>query len=130
MMDRDQGHIQGHGHRLGKVHAHQQRPDQTGRIGHRYGVNVAAGDPGLLNGALSQNADDLRVGPGCNLRHHTAIDFMEIHLGKNLVGQDLPAVLHQGYGRLITGRFNRQNDHVFASFKYSVIRRASSLGFS
>ena len=41
MVDRDQGHPQAIGRRLGEVHSHQQGPDEPRAVGDRHGVHVA-----------------------------------------------------------------------------------------
>ena len=43
MMDRDQGQPCGQGDTLGKVHAYEDRANQSGGVGHRYRVQVLSG---------------------------------------------------------------------------------------
>ena len=106
MVDRDQRHPQGIGHRLGKAHPHQHRADEAGGIGHGHGVNVPPGHPGLGQGLVGQLGDHLNVLPGGDLRHHAAVKLVHLHRGGDAVGQHGAAVPHQGHGGLVTGGFH------------------------
>ena len=46
-----------------------------------------------------------------DFRHNAAVDRVEVRLGKNLIGQDLPSVLDHGHGRLIAGGFKCKDLH-------------------
>ena len=106
MVNRDDRHIESIGHRLSKVHTHQQGADEAGGVGHRYRVNVAPGDSRLLEGLVSQAGNGLDVLAGGNLGYHAAVDGVHIRLGGDGVGQDGAAVLHYRHGGLVTGGFN------------------------
>ena len=121
MMDRDDGHIEAVGHRLSKVHAHQQGANEAGGIGYRHGVDVAPGDPRLSEGLVGQPGDGLDVFAGGNLRHHAAVNGVHIRLGGNGVGQDGAAVPHHRHGSLVAGGFNGKNIH--GSFLLSAVSR-------
>ena len=112
----DEGHPQGIGHRLGKAHPHQHRPDEAGGIGHRHRVDVLAGQAGGLQGLVGQLDDDLDVLPGGDLGHHASIDLVHLHGRGNAVGQDGAAVLDQGHSGLVAGRFHSQNNHTLTPF--------------
>ena len=131
MMYRNERYSQRHRGRLGKVHAHQQRADETGRAGDSDGVNVSACETGFVQRAIRQLRDDLHMGAGGNLRHDAAVNRMQSGLRKDLIGENLAAVAHQGNGCLITGGFYGKNDHDSStSFQYLVMRTASSFGAS
>ena len=107
VVDGDQGDSQGIGHGLGKIHPHQHRADEAGGIGHRHGVNILPSQVRLGQGLVGQAGNHLDVFPGGQFRHHAAVYFVHLHRGGDAVGQDLPAVLHQGHCRLVAGGFHR-----------------------
>ena len=103
MVHGDQRHVQRRGAGLGEVYADEYRPDQARRVGDGHGVDILFFDPGSLDGALRQDRDGLYMAAGRDLRHDAAIDRMQGRLGEDLIGQYLPAVLHDGDGSLVTG---------------------------
>ena len=123
-----QRHVHRQGGGLGEVHAHQQRADQPRRIGHGHGADVPARDAGGGERPLRQVADDLRVAAGGDLRHHAAVDGVQVGLGEYLVCEHLAPVAHQGHGGLVAGGLHGKYDHVRPSFRKSVMITASSAG--
>ncbi len=89
-----------------------------------------AGQAGHRQRAVSQLGDDLHVRARGDLWHDAAVNRVQIGLGKDLIGQHLAPVAHEGDGRFITGRFDRKNNHIVsASLRNQVMRSASSSGF-
>ena len=74
-----------------------------------------------------------------NLRHHPAIQFMQIDLAENHIAQNFPSVFHHSRGRLVTACFQRQYpDSLFPAQRFRLLPgrflishpRPSSLLFS
>ena len=130
VVHRDERHAERERGGLGKVHADEQRADEPRRAGDGHGVNVAAGQAGHRQRAVGQLGDDLHVRTRGDLGHDAAVNGVQVGLGKNLIGQHLAPVAHEGDGRLVTGGFNRKNNHIVsASLRNQVMRSASSSGF-
>ena len=113
VVHRDQGHPQGVGHGFGEAQAHQHRADEARGIGHRHRVDILAGAARLPESLLRQGGDGLHVLAGGDLRHHAAVEGVEVRLGGDGVGEDGAAILHHGHGRLVAGGFKGQDLHVF-----------------
>ena len=103
MMYRDQRHPQCQRDGFGKVHADEHRADQSRRIGHRHSIDLLPGNARRLDGALRQKRDGFHMTAGSDLRHNTAIDSMQISLGKDLICQYFSSILYDGHGGLVTG---------------------------
>ena len=97
------------GQRLGEVHPDEQRAGQARSVGHRDGIDVGPGQPGILPGGVQDGHDPAQVGPGGNLGHDPAGRGMEGHLAGDDVGQDAPAILDECDARLVAARFDRQD---------------------
>ena len=106
MMDWDQGQIQGHGRALGKVHSHQHRADETRRIGHSDGIQVAPGHPRLLQSLVGQTGHCLHMLAGGDLGYYAAVNGMHLDLRGHTVGQHRPPVFDNCSGGLVAGGFN------------------------
>ena len=77
-----------------------------------------------------QLGDDLHVRARGDLGYDAAVNGVQVSLGKDLIGQHLAPVAHEGDGRLVTGGFNRKNNHIVsASLRNQVMSNASSSGF-
>ena len=126
MMHRDQGLIQRQRCCFSKIHAYQHRADEAGRIGHGHRVDISAGQPRSLQSFLRKAVDGLHMLAGGDLRHHAAVDPVQLHLGSNTIAKHFSSITDDGYGSFITRRFNRQNIHTSHSF---LRISASSLGF-
>ena len=116
MVDRDQGHPQTVGHRLGEAKTHQHCADEARCVGHRHGVDICPGAAGVSQRLFCQGGNGLHVLPGGDLRHHAAVQGVEVRLGCNGVGQDLAAVLHHRHGGLVAGGFKSQYLHMSRHF--------------
>ena len=79
-MHRNERHVQRQRGRLSKVHTHEQRADQAGRIGHGHSVNLAARHARLLERLLGKAGNCLNVLARGNFRHHAAVDAVQRHL--------------------------------------------------
>ena len=80
VMNGDQWHIQCHGRSFCKIDSHQHGADQARCIGDRHRVDVAPGQAGLCQRLIGEAIDGLHMLAGCDLRHHTAIQLVQIHL--------------------------------------------------
>ena len=130
MVHRDKRHAERERGGLGKVHADKQRADEPRRTRDGHGVNVAAAQTGHLQRAVGELGDDLHVRARRYLGHDAAVDGVQVGLRKDLIGQHLAPVAHEGDGRFITGRFDRKNNHIVsASLRNQVMSSASSSGF-
>ena len=130
MVHRDERHAERERGGLGKVHADEQRADEPRRAGDGHGVDVTAGQTGHCQRAVGQLGDDLHVRARGDLGYDAAVNGVQVSLGKDLIGQHLAPVAHEGDGRLVTGGFNRKNNHIVsASLRNQVMRSASSSGF-
>ena len=101
MVDGHERDVQRQRRRLGKIDAHEQRPDQSRRVGAGHGIHVGAGASGLVQRAAGQPRNDLQMAARGDLRHDPAVYGVQIGLRKDLVGQHPPPVLHQRHGRFI-----------------------------
>ena len=91
---------------------------------------VAAAQAGHLQRTVGELGDDLHVRARGDLGHDAAVDSVQVGLRKDLIGQHLAPVAHEGDGRLVTGGFIRKNNHIVsASLRNQVMRSASSSGF-
>ena len=102
--------------RLGKVHTHQHRADQPRRIRHSHGVNIRAREICLFQRLVGKTVDRLNVLARGDLRHHAAVELVQLDLRGDAVGQNASSVAHYGNSRLVTGRFYRQYVHSVKSF--------------
>ena len=113
MMDSDQRDPCRKAQSLGGRDADEQGAHQTGTVGHGDGIHFLQLSAGLLQGL----ADDLRhalgVLSGGDLGHHAAVERVDVDLGGDHVGEDLPAVHNDRSRRLITAGFNCQNGYIF-----------------
>ena len=117
---------QGQRCRLGKIHANQHCANETRSIGNGYRVDILPCQTGICQRLLRQSVNGLDVLSGGNLRHHAAVDPVQIHLRGDAVCQYLPPVPDDGYSGFITGGFNCQNVQISHSFPRM---RAFSFGF-
>ena len=119
MMDRDQRLIHGQSRSLGKVHTNQHRTNEARSISHRHRIDIIPAQSRLGQRLVRQAVNGLDMLAGCDLRHHAAVDLMQVHLGSDAVAKHFPSIPDDGYCSLIAGRFNSQNNH--ASFSFIII---------
>ena len=112
----------------GRIVARGAEDAQVGIVAHVADERVAA-----RNSQAHERRLQLRVGDvvGRDVAgHDAAVNGVQVSLGKDLIGQHLAPVAHEGDGRLVTGGFNRKNNHIVsASLRNQVMRSASSSGF-
>ena len=109
MVHRDERHIERKRDGLGEVHADEHRADEARGVGHGDGVNVLPRYPRRADRLLGEDGDGLDMAAGGDLRHDAAVDGVQIRLGKNLVGQDVPTVFHDGDRGLVAGGFKSKD---------------------
>ena len=117
MVDRDQRHPQGIGHRLGKAHPHQHRANEPRGIGDGNAVHILPLQPRPDQGLVRQAVNGLDVLTGRNFRHHAPVNPVQIHLGGDAVCENPPSVLHQGHSGLVAGGFHGHQYHKSHSFR-------------
>ena len=115
MVYRHQRFAAGVGKALGKVDTHQHRADQARGKGDSHRIHVGHGHARVGQGFFHRGTDIFNVAAAGDLRHHTAVKGLLLDAGADHVGDQRPAVLHNGGGRLVAGRFNTQNIHLFFS---------------
>ena len=106
MVDRDQRQPLRVGEAFGVIHADKQRADQTGRIGHRDGVDAVRRRTCVVKRFLYHAADRFGVPARGDLGHHAAVKLMFLHLRRDHVRKHNAAVFHNGGGRFVAGGFN------------------------
>ena len=126
VMHRHERHAEPQRREFREVHPDKHRADQPRRIRHGHGVDVAARKLCLLQRLIREAVDGLDVLARRDLRHHAAIQFMQLHLRGDAVRQHLAPVAHDGNRRFVAGRFDCQNVHAVKSF---LRMRASSFGW-
>ena len=107
VVDRHQRHAECERGCLCKIHPDQHRADQPRRIGDGNGINVAARQVRRFQRLIGKAIDRLNVLSRGNFRHHAAVEFVDLDLRGDAVGQDLPPVADNGNGGLVAGGFNR-----------------------
>ena len=91
---------------------------------------IPAADPRVRQGQVGELLHRLDVAAGGELRHHPAVEGVDVDLGTDLAGEDPPPVFRDGGGGLVAGGFDGEYLHGFgSSVKNLVIMRASSGGF-
>ena len=126
VVHRNQGLAHGQRCRLGKIHANQHRADKPRCIGNSYRIDILPCQIGIFQRLLRQSVNCLNMLSGGNLRHHAAVDPVQVHLRGDAVRQHLPPIPDDGYSGFITGGFHSQNIHISHSFPRM---SAFSLGF-
>ena len=130
-MHRDQRNPECERRGFREIHADQQRADEPRGAGHRHSVNVLPCNAGGLQRTIRKLGNDFHMRAGRNLRDDAAINRVQRRLRKDLIRENLSSIFYDSYRRLVTGRFNCQNQHDSStSFQYFVINTASSLGAS
>ena len=105
MVHRNQRHPQPKCHGFCEAEAHQHRADKARRIGDRHRVNILPGAACVRKGLFRQGGDGLHVLAGGDFRHNTAVERMEVRLGRDGVRQHSASVLHHRHGGLIARAF-------------------------
>ena len=113
----NQGHIQGQGSSLGKVHPHQHRANEPRGIGDGNAVHILPLQPRPDQSLVRQAVNGLDVLTGRNFRHHAPVNPVQIHLGGDAVCENPPSVLHQGHSSLVAGGFHGHQYHKSHSFR-------------
>ena len=97
--------------RFGERMTHQESPHQTGPGGGGNAVEVIRVNPCFVESVVSEGSDRLDMCPGRNLGYHPAKPGMEIHLGRNHVGQNSLSS-YNGYRGLVTRRLEGEDGRV------------------
>ena len=90
MMHRHQWPAERDRQRLGEGDPHEQRSDQTRPLGHGNRVEMRPAYPAITQGPLDHTADVAQMLTRGELRHHAAPLAMDLHLGGDDAGTDLP----------------------------------------
>ena len=94
------------GQTLGKVHAHQNRADQSRRKGDSYGVHIVDGLACVQQSFFDRSADKFAVAAAGDLRHNAAVQGLFFDAGGDDIAQQMPPVLHKRCGGFVAGGFN------------------------
>ena len=86
MVNRHKRQIQRIGGSLRKIHADQHRADEPRRIGDCDGVQIPARQAALHKRLICQTINCFNVLARCNLRHHAAVELVQLHLRGDAVG--------------------------------------------
>ena len=106
-MHRNERHAQSKRRCLCKIHPDQQGTDQTGRIGDGNCIDFSACHIGALKSLLGQSIDRFTMLARGNLRNNATVDAVQLHLRRDTVRQDLPAIAHKRNISLVAGGFHR-----------------------
>src|SRR3990172_3794502 len=109
MVDADQREPPDVGEGLRHRAADEERPDEARPLGHRDGLQIGEGDPGVTERLLDDRDDDLEVAPRRQLGHHAAVGRVDLVLGGHDGGQDLRAVRQDRRRRLVAGGLDPQD---------------------
>ena len=96
MVDAHQRFSRREGQTLHAVDAGQQRTDQSRSLCDRQGVHFLQTHACFPQRLVHYPVAGFHMGPAGNLRHHTAIEFVQVNLAEHHIAQDLPAVLNYG----------------------------------
>ena len=89
---------------LHAVDAGQQRADQARALGHRQGIHFLQAHARFPQRLVHHPVAGFHMSPAGNLRHHAAVEFMQVDLAEHHVAQDLPAVFnHSRRGFIAAG---------------------------
>ena len=105
VMRRDQRLACRQGQTLREVHAHQQRADQSGRVGDGDRIDVIERTIRRFDGFIHHADDRLRVPSGRDLWHNAAVELVLLHLRGDDIREDGSAVLHHSRGGLVAAAF-------------------------
>jgi hypothetical protein len=81
-------------------HPHQESADEAGPGGDADQVDPLQPDPGLLQGAAHHVVHRAQVGARGQLRHHAAVEEVDV-LGEDDVAEQLPLAAQDGGGGLV-----------------------------
>ena len=109
MMHANQRQLLRIGNRLGCRHTHEEGSHKPGAVGDSHRVDVIKSHPRFFQRQFDHLIDFFDVFAGRNLRNHTAVYGVKVDLRRNHIRENLPPVLYNGGGRLVTGTLNSQN---------------------
>ena len=109
MMDPHQRNPRGEADGFRLRHAHQKCAYQPRAVGDSDGIYVLQSCLGLDQRLFDDLINLLDMLPGSDFRHYAPVLGVQRNLGKNNIGQHLPAVFHHGSCCLITGSLNRKH---------------------
>jgi hypothetical protein len=110
VVDADERHVEPPGKRLCEAEAHQQRAGQARPVGDGHGVEGRGRRVGLVERRLDDRHDEALVVARGEFGHHPAVFLVEVVLGGHDVRPDR-AVLEDGGGRVVAGRFDAEHTH-------------------
>ncbi len=84
----------------------QQRPHQSGTVGHADGIHFFQCHACVRQCLLNDTVNIFNMLSGCNFRHYAAVKRMQVNLRINDVGKHFPAVFDDSRRRFVTGAFN------------------------
>ena len=108
----DQGLACGIAQALHAADAGEQRAHQPRAVGDGEGIHVSKAHVRLPQGLIHHPVAGLHMGAAGDLRHHAAIEGVEVDLAEHHIGDDPPPVLDNGGGGLVAGGFQGQDAHM------------------
>ena len=111
MVHADEVGASGERDRLGRGHAHEQRPHEARAHCDRDGVDLAEPDPGLPQALLEQRVERLHVCPRGHLGHDAPEALVQVHLRGDQVGTQVETVLDHRHRGLVARGLDAQRDH-------------------
>jgi len=109
VVDADQRQPLPEGQPFGEVDADEQAAGQAGAARHGDGVEGVVAEGGFLHRLADDRADDLDVGAGGDLREDAAVRRMQVNLGGDDIGDDVPPVADDGGSGLVATGFDAQD---------------------
>jgi hypothetical protein len=97
---RNSSHI---GQGFSKLQSHQKGAHEPRARGHRHALQLPQGHSGRIQRGVSHWNDVQYMVAGRQLRDHTPVLVMDIHLGRDHVAVDSKAVIHHSGGGLVAG---------------------------
>ena len=102
------------GQRLRRLDAHEERAHEPGPTRHGDAVQVVEGDARVGDGAAEHGDDRRDVLARSHLGHDATVLGVHEDLRRDDVGAHAAPALDHGGRRLVTRRFDAQNEHVLA----------------
>ena len=96
MVDGDERQARGIAQSLHAVDAGEQRAHQPRAIGHGQRVHIRQGHARLFERLVDYPVAGVHMRAAGDLRHHTAVERVGVHLGKDDAADDPPPVFHDG----------------------------------
>ena len=112
VVHRDQGHVVSQADGLGSGESDQEASHEAGLCDHRHSCDVLQCHASFDESPVEDRQDIGQVGPRGDLGNNATEFGVEFNLRSNDVGTDGQAAVNHRSGRLVTTRFDRQQELV------------------